>query len=148
MHRISNDPANHRLYDPATLERLLAAGAVPAEQYITERRELALARHAIDAVFDDVDLLVTPTTPALPEPILRAENPAEASGAESSVRNTFPFNIWGIPTISLPCGFSRTGLPIGLQISGRRLGELDVLALAHAYQQVTDWHLRRPPATA
>jgi aspartyl-tRNA(Asn)/glutamyl-tRNA(Gln) amidotransferase subunit A len=143
-----NDPANHPLYDPATLERLLAAGAVSAEQYITERRELALARHAIDAVFDAVDLLVTPTTPALPEPILQAENPAEASGAESSVRNTYPFNIWGIPTISLPCGFSRSGLPIGLQISGRRLGELDVIALAHAYQQVTDWHLRRPPATA
>jgi aspartyl-tRNA(Asn)/glutamyl-tRNA(Gln) amidotransferase subunit A len=143
-----NDPANHRLYDPATLERLLAAGAVPAEHYITERRALALARHAIDTVFDEVDLLVTPTTPALPEEILRAENPAEASGAESSVRNTYPFNIWGIPTISLPCGFSRTGLPIGLQLSGRRLGELDVLALAHAYQQATDWHLRRPPAAA
>ncbi len=143
-----DDPAHHAGYDAVTLERLLAAGAVPAHEYIQARRELALARHQIDTVFNEVDVIVTPTTPALPEPILQAENPAEASGAESSVRNTYPFNVWGIPTISLPCGFSRTGLPIGMQLSARRLGELDLLALAHAYEQATDWHLRRPPATA
>jgi aspartyl-tRNA(Asn)/glutamyl-tRNA(Gln) amidotransferase subunit A len=61
------------------------------------------------------------------------------------VRNTAPFNLYGIPTISVPCGFSSLGLPIGLQISGPRLGEVSVLALAHAYEQVTEWHRRRPP---
>ena len=60
------------------------------------------------------------------------------------IRNTGPFNEYGIPSISVPCGFSREGLPIGLQISGRALGELDVLALAHAYEQATDWHERVP----
>jgi aspartyl-tRNA(Asn)/glutamyl-tRNA(Gln) amidotransferase subunit A len=139
------DPSNHHLYDRVTLERLLAAGRVPTTAYVKVRREMALVRNAIAAVFEDVDVLVTPTTPGLPEEIVNAENPANASGAESSVRNTFPFNLYGIPTISVPCGFSQSGLPIGLQISGPRLGEPAVLALAYAYEQATDWHRRRPP---
>jgi aspartyl-tRNA(Asn)/glutamyl-tRNA(Gln) amidotransferase subunit A len=61
------------------------------------------------------------------------------------VRNTFAFNIFGIPTISVPCGFSRSGLPIGLQISGPPFGEVSALALAHAYEQATEWHDRQPP---
>lgn len=139
------DPATRKLYNPVTLERLLAAGQFSAAQYIEARRQLALARNAIAAVFTDVDVLVTPTAPGLPERIDEAENPAVAAGAESSVRNTAPFNLYGIPTISVPIGFSGTGLPIGLQISGPTLGELPMLALAHAYQQATDWHRRRPP---
>jgi aspartyl-tRNA(Asn)/glutamyl-tRNA(Gln) amidotransferase subunit A len=138
------DPGSRRLYDPVTLERLLAAGRVSAAAYIDARRELALVRNNIAAVFADVDLLVTPTTARLPELIRNAENPAEASGAEPSVRNTSPFNLYGIPTISVPCGFSRSGLPIGLQISGPPLAEARVLALAHAYEQATEWHTRRP----
>ncbi|MFO7276694.1 MAG: amidase [Pseudomonadota bacterium] len=139
------EPGNRKLYDPVTLERILAAGEFSAAQYFEARRQLALARHAIAAVFDEVDVLVTPTAPSLPERIDQAENPAVASGAESSVRNTAPFNLYGIPTISVPIGFSRTGLPIGLQISSRAFGELPMLALAHAWQQATDWHRRAPP---
>ena len=59
-------------------------------------------------------------------------------------RNTALFNVYGLPTISIPCGFSSSGLPIGMQISGPRFGEAKVLALAHAYEQATDWHTRRP----
>ncbi len=136
---------NHARYDPATLERIVAAGNFSAAEYIDARRELALARNAVAAVFDEVDLLVTPTTPSLPERIVGAEGPTTPTGAESTVRNTAPFNIYGIPTINVPCGFSGSGLPIGLQISGPRLGEPQVLALAHAYQQETDWHERVPP---
>ncbi len=138
-------PARRAQYDPVTLERLLAAGRVPVSDYVGARRELEIVRHTIADVFGEVDVLVTPTTPGLPERIADAENPAEASGAESSVRNTAPFNLYGIPSISVPCGFARSGLPVGLQISGPRLGELDVLALAHAYQRATGWHAERPP---
>ena len=63
----------------------------------------------------------------------------------SLIRNTLPFNVFGIPAISVPCGFTRLGLPIGLQIIGPRLGEARVLALADAYEQATDWHRREPP---
>src|SRR5690606_14953670 len=131
------DAALRGLYAPVTLERLLAAGEFSTVEYYESRRQLALSRNAIAAAFDDVELIVTPTAPGLPETIANAQNPAEASGAEPSVRSAFPFNLYGIPTISVPCGFSRSGLPIGLQISGPRFGELDVLTLAHAYEQVT-----------
>lgn len=58
--------------------------------------------------------------------------------------NTRPFNGYGLPAVSIPCGFTKEGLPIGLQIAGPLFGESAVLALAHAYQQETDWHKRRP----
>jgi aspartyl-tRNA(Asn)/glutamyl-tRNA(Gln) amidotransferase subunit A len=61
--------------------------------------------------------------------------------------NTAAFDIYGLPTISVPCGFSSSGLPIGLQISGNHFAESTVLALAHAYEQATEWHKRRPPLT-
>ena len=59
--------------------------------------------------------------------------------------NTRPFNGYGLPTIAIPCGFSKSGLPIAIQIAGPMFGEAAVLALARAYQQETDWHTRRPP---
>lgn len=139
------DPAKRSQYDPVTLARLDAAAEFSTADYVNAYRELLLARKAIDHVFEDVDLLVTPTTPGLPESIRHAINPAEAAGGEPSLRNTFAFNIYGIPTISVPCGFSRSGLPIGIQISGPRLSEISVLALAHAYEQATEWHNRQPP---
>ncbi|MDT8397513.1 MAG: amidase [Pseudomonadales bacterium] len=139
------EPANHRLYDPVTLERILAAGQVKMPDYVRVRQELALVRHAIAKVFTDVDVLITPTAPGLPELISEAENPAVASGAESSVRNTFPFNLYGIPTLSMPCGFSRSGLPIGMQLSSAHLSEPALFTLAQAYEQATAWHRREPP---
>ncbi len=138
------DIANHSLYDPATLERLLAARAVTAEQYISARHEMIRVRHQVADVFNDVDVLITPTAPGLPERINAAINPAEASGAEPSVRNTAPFNLYGIPTISIPIGFSPTGLPIGLQISSAHLAEETLFSLAQGFQEVTDYHLQSP----
>jgi aspartyl-tRNA(Asn)/glutamyl-tRNA(Gln) amidotransferase subunit A len=61
-----------------------------------------------------------------------------------SLRNTRPFNILGLPSISVSCGFTRAGLPIGLQISGAPWAEGSVLRLAHAYERQTEWHTRRP----
>jgi Asp-tRNA(Asn)/Glu-tRNA(Gln) amidotransferase A subunit family amidase len=64
--------------------------------------------------------------------------------ATPAIRNTSPFDVYGWPTISVPCGFTQAGLPIGLQISGPLGGDAIVLRLAHAYEQATDWHTRRP----
>jgi aspartyl-tRNA(Asn)/glutamyl-tRNA(Gln) amidotransferase subunit A len=58
-----------------------------------------------------------------------------------------PFNFLGLPAISIPCGFTRDGLPIGLQIVGKAFDEADVLQIARAYEQATDWSARRPPLT-
>ena len=61
-----------------------------------------------------------------------------------SARNTLPFDIYGIPMISIPCGFTSAGLPVGLQIGAAPWAEPAILALAHAYEQATQWHTRRP----
>ena len=132
------------LYAPSTLERIESGREMTASEYAGVLYELELGRKAIREVFDEVDLLVTPTLMELPITIAAAlEAPIEAT--RRLIRNPAPFNVYGIPAISVPCGFSRDGLPIGLQISGAPFAESDVLALAHAYQQVTGWHRRTPP---
>lgn len=136
------------LYQPATRRRLERGAAVSASAYIEGRRQLDRLRRVVTGVFATVDLLVTPTTPLLANTVQEAINdPANPppGGVAPSLRNTQPFDIYGLPTISIPCGFTRSGLPIGLQITGPRLGEPAVLALAHAYEQATDWHRRTPP---
>jgi aspartyl-tRNA(Asn)/glutamyl-tRNA(Gln) amidotransferase subunit A len=135
------------LYQSATRQRIEAGSRVSASAYIEGKRELDRLRRAVAAVFSTVDLLVTPTTPILPQTVEEAVNRPTVpppGGVAPSLRNTQPFDIYGLPTISIPCGFSPTGLPIGLQISGPRLGEPHVLALAQAFEQATDWHRRAP----
>jgi aspartyl-tRNA(Asn)/glutamyl-tRNA(Gln) amidotransferase subunit A len=131
------------LYAESTLERIMTGAETSASDYAEVLYQLELGRKGIDEVFDEVDLLVTPTLSELPVTI----GEAQAAPVETTVRlirNPSPFNFYGIPTISIPCGFSREGLPIGLQISGPPLGELDTLALAHAYEQATPWNDRTP----
>jgi aspartyl-tRNA(Asn)/glutamyl-tRNA(Gln) amidotransferase subunit A len=136
------------LYLPMTRRRLEGGSKVSAADYIEARRELDRLRRAVGEVFSSIDLLITPTTPILPATIKEAiDDPGTppAGGVAPSLRNTQPFDIYGLPAISIPCGFSRSGLPIGMQITGPRLGEPAVLALAYAYEQATDWHKRTPP---
>jgi aspartyl-tRNA(Asn)/glutamyl-tRNA(Gln) amidotransferase subunit A len=135
------------LYQPETLRRILAGANISAADYIQRRRELDQARRDIGTAFADVDLLVTPTTP-MPAPLiadlktnLDALRPAELK----LLRNTRPFNVWGLPAISVPCGFTKSGLPIGLQIAAAHWREDRVLRLAHAYEQATSWHKTRVP---
>jgi aspartyl-tRNA(Asn)/glutamyl-tRNA(Gln) amidotransferase subunit A len=137
------DPAKRALYNPLTLQRIMGGGSVPTGVYIEQRRRMQIARNTIDNVFADVDVLVVPTCMALPNTIEEAM--ANPTGEPSMIRNTMPFNVFGIPAISVPCGFTRAGLPIGLQIIGPRLGEARVLALAHAFEQATEWYRREPP---
>jgi len=136
------------LYQPMTRRRLEAGSKVTAAAYIEGRRELDRLRRAVGAVFSTVDLLITPTTPLLPPTVEDAINDPgtpPAGGVALSLRNTQPFDIYGLPSISIPCGFSRNGLPIGLEISGPRLGEPMVLALADAYEHATEWDERTLP---
>jgi aspartyl-tRNA(Asn)/glutamyl-tRNA(Gln) amidotransferase subunit A len=136
-----------QLYQPLTRRRLENGATVTAAAYIEGLRELTRLRRAVNDVFSTVDLLVTPTTPMLPPTVadgLADPGTPPPGGVAPSLRNTQPFDIYGLPSISIPCGFSRGGLPIGVEISGPRLGESVVLALALAYERVTDWHKRMP----
>jgi aspartyl-tRNA(Asn)/glutamyl-tRNA(Gln) amidotransferase subunit A len=141
-----NVARNPELYNPETLRRIRSGEKVSAAEYIQRKRELDEARHAIRSIFAEVDLVVTPTTP-IPAPAI-ADLKADAAALRPAelilLRNTRPFNVWGLPAISLPCGFTENGLPIGLQIAGPSWREDLVLRLAFAYEQATAWHKRRP----
>lgn len=137
---------NPELYQSETLRRIRTGQKVGPEALLEARGELERARHDIVSVFADVHVLVTPTTPiAAPTIAELKQNPDLLRPRELvMLRNTRPVNIWGLPAISIPCGFTETGLPIGLQIIGPHWGEARVLQVAHAYEQATAWHKRRP----
>jgi aspartyl-tRNA(Asn)/glutamyl-tRNA(Gln) amidotransferase subunit A len=112
-----------------------------ATDYIQAQR---LRRHLMEEVakiMAPVDALVMPTSPI-------TATPAEGNPPDHPVyrvRNTIPFNFLSLPAISIPCGFSNDGLPIGLQIVGKAFDEAGILQIAHAYEEATDWDARRPP---
>lgn len=129
------------LYQPATLGRIRAAEKISEAEIERAKRELAADREAIKKIFDEIDVLLTPTVPIPPPSIAKLkQNPDQLRPAELlMMRNTRPFNVWGIPTISIPCGFTEDGLPIGLQL-GTAPWKPDILQVAHAYEQATEWH--------
>jgi aspartyl-tRNA(Asn)/glutamyl-tRNA(Gln) amidotransferase subunit A len=134
------------LYQPETLRRIRTGQKVSPEALLEARRELERARRDIVSVFADVDVLVTPATPiAAPTIAELKQNPDLLRPRELLLlRNTRPVNVWGLPAISIPCGFTEAGLPIGLQIIGPHWGEACVLQVAQAYEQATAWHKRQP----
>lgn len=126
-------------YHSATREILVGGAAVSAPQYIRARLEVERLRAEADRLFGGVDVLLTPTAPA----------GAFELGVPASLaylRNSAPWNVYGLPSISVPCGFTSKGLPIGLQMTGRFGSDETVLALADAFQQSTAWHSKRPPS--
>ena len=141
------------LYQDATRTLIQRAGEGKSAAYADARHHVDVVRRDIQRVFADVDLLITPTQRGT-APLIVPRQPgpnesgagvgAAAGGGGGSLYNTAAFDIFGLPTISIPCGFSASGLPIGLQMSGAHFAESTVLALAHAYEQATEWHTKRP----
>ncbi len=121
---------------------------LPATQYIKAQQARTLLSREVGQVLSSVDAIVTPTT-AIAAPRIGQEK-IKVEGFEEPVQAalaklTRSFNVTGTPAVSLPCGFTSTGLPIGLQIVGRPFDEATVLRIASAYEANTDWHVRRPP---
>lgn len=138
---VTGSPA---LYQPATLARIQSGAGTSAAVALRARRDLDARRHLIRRVFEGVDLLLTPTVPIPPPRIaaLQAHPEALRPTELRLLRNTRPFNVWGIPAISLPCGFTGDGLPIGLQLAAAPWREDLLLQAAHAYEQATEWSAR------
>ena len=135
------------LYQPLTLFRVQKTAGISATDYIRECRRLKQFRADAEKIFEQVDVLITPTVPA-PAPKLAdlealAIPDVRPFEMKYLLRNTAPFSSLFWPSISVPCGFSSDGLPIGMQISARPDGDSMVLRLAHAYEQATEWHKRR-----
>jgi aspartyl-tRNA(Asn)/glutamyl-tRNA(Gln) amidotransferase subunit A len=125
-------------YHPGTRKSIEGGAAVSAAAYIGARREMDRLRAASAMLFDNVEVLVTPGAPA-------AAFELGKPGGLVFLRNTAPWNLYGLPAITVPCGFTRAGLPVGIQFTGPAANDRTVLALAAAYQNATDWHTRRPP---
>jgi aspartyl-tRNA(Asn)/glutamyl-tRNA(Gln) amidotransferase subunit A len=136
------------LYSAETLWRLRSGQNITAPDYIQARRNLDLLRREVGKVFANVDVLVMPAVPVA-TPLITELKPGEQGNLRktelATLRNTRPFNVYGLPAISVPCGFTGAGLPVGIQIAGPPWGEAVVLRLAHVYEQATGWCKRRPP---
>jgi len=125
-------------YQPETLRRVRACADVQTFEYIEARRSLERMRRTVPGILQQVDLLLTPTVPIPPPSFVElGAKPDELRAKELLLlRNTRPFNVLGLPAISIPCGRTRAGLPIGLQITGRPWDEASVLCLAQALEQM------------
>lgn len=140
---------NPELYQAATLKRIRAGAEVTMSAYMQSRRLLEQARHAAARHFGDVDLLITPTMAVPPFTLSELADPDSARPLElRMLHNTRPLNFLGLPSISVPCGFTAARLPIGLQISGPAGGEATVLRLALAFERATSWHRSGPVSAA
>jgi len=135
-------------YTPELRELIISGGAYTAADYVRAQRARRALTAAMEALLREVDVLATPTTPVPAATLDEAAAGLRADGVEiagGSLRLTFPFDLTGEPALSVPCGFTAAGLPVGLQLAARRFGEATLLRVGHAYQRSTDWHQRQPP---
>ncbi len=127
-------------YGPLLRRRLRLGALVMAEQYLLAQRGRGLLRRGLLRAFDQVDLLVTPTTTRPPRTFDEMNSDPDPLG--SGLNRIY--NLAGVPAISVPAGFSRDGLPIGVEFAGRPFAEATVYCLAHAYEQANPWHTMHP----
>ncbi|HUG56203.1 MAG TPA: amidase [Candidatus Limnocylindrales bacterium] len=124
------------------LARLRGGERTTGTEYAAARRRRDLIRHELVALLDRVDALLLPTTAIVAPP--REGQDAVAAAARLTAL-TSPFNLTGLPALSVPCGFSSDGLPVGLQIAAGPWREDVALRVGRAYERATDWGARRPP---
>jgi len=111
-------------------------------EYILARRTQSEIRKRCELFFESCDILITPSTP-IAAPTIRGHDAIEQAGRLT--RFTAPLNLTGLPALSIPCGFTKEGLPIGLQIITRAWGDAKALNAGYAYEQATEWHTKFPP---
>jgi aspartyl-tRNA(Asn)/glutamyl-tRNA(Gln) amidotransferase subunit A len=134
-------------YSSAVRERLELGAITPALSYIQGQQ---VRRRMIDeflTAMERVDLLITPTAPTAATPLagdLVTGDEADPEVLAALIHFSGPFNLTGFPAVSIPCGFTPGGLPVGVQLVGRPWEEGPLLAAAHAYEEATDWHRRLP----
>ncbi|HEY5158609.1 MAG TPA: amidase [Anaerolineales bacterium] len=122
-------------------QRLENGRVLTSREYSLARRAQVESRRFFEQFFEKYDLLLLPTTP-IPAPLIEGTQAIEA--ARQLTRFTAPFNLAGLPALSVPCGFTGDNLPIGLQIISKHWGESKVLQAGHSYQKLTDWHEKHP----
>ncbi|MBI5950893.1 MAG: Asp-tRNA(Asn)/Glu-tRNA(Gln) amidotransferase subunit GatA [Chloroflexi bacterium] len=121
-------------------QRLETGAAFTSSEYSLARRKQVEVKRQCELLLNQYDVLILPTTP-IAAPVLEGEDALER--ARQLTRFTAPFNLTGLPALSVPCGFTNDGLPIGLQIVSRAWNEAGVLHTGYAFQEATDWHLHQ-----
>ncbi len=120
----------------------LSAGYYEA-YYLKAQKVRTLIRRDFEEAFERCDVIATPTSPT--PPFRFGEKTEDPLQMYLSDIFTISVNLAGVPAISIPCGFTKAGLPIGLQLIGKPFDEATVLKVAHAFEQATEWHRRTPP---
>ena len=133
---------NPELFGADVRQRLEAGRDLTSGECALARRKQVEVRRRGESFFRQYDVLLLPTTPITALPIDDIQN--SASQAPALTRFTAPFNLSGLPALSVPCGFTSTGLPIGLQIVSGQWLETKVLQAGYAYERATEWHRRKP----
>ncbi|GAC1355935.1 MAG: amidase [Ktedonobacteraceae bacterium] len=134
-------------YGETVRSRLIQGQSIAAVDYLRTQYDRRILSSSLRAVMQRVDAFVLPT---LPVPAILLEQVGQdieidgilENASAALLRLTMPFNLAGLPAVSFPCGFTSAGLPVGLQVAGKSFEEATVLRVAHAYQQLTDWHHR------
>jgi aspartyl-tRNA(Asn)/glutamyl-tRNA(Gln) amidotransferase subunit A len=142
-------PARSAEYSEDVRRRLEMGLSTPAVDYLRAFEVKEDLQRDFREAFLDVDAILAPTVP-IAAPRL-GEKAVRIGNAEETVRSALlrlnrPANLTGHPAISIPCGFTEAGLPVGLQIIAPMFEEIELLQIAYAYEQAHDWHKRRPPA--
>ncbi len=130
-------------FGPDVRTRLRIGALVSGSQYALARQEQRRWQRQLSQTFERYDLLLAPTC-GIPAPLIE-----ESEGVETTrllTRFTYPFSLAQLPVLSVPCGFTQGPLPVGMQLIAPAWAEAAILRAAQAYQQATDWHLRRPNA--
>jgi aspartyl-tRNA(Asn)/glutamyl-tRNA(Gln) amidotransferase subunit A len=127
-------------YGPRCRRRIGGGAFYTAAEYQQALQLRRLWVEEVDAALQSVDAMVMPT---LPFPAITIDH--QLAGPPDTSWGTRQFNLSGHPAVSIPCGFTGAGLPVGLQVVGKAFDESMVFRVAHAYEQATNWHLRRPP---
>lgn len=122
--------------------QLRLAQFINARHYLRALRIRGLVQREVESLLHSHDVLITPTTSAMPT---RSDGTTSAENVMLFARNLRPFSLPGLPALSVPCGFSTDGLPMGLQVIGRPFDESTLLRVARAYERATPWHARTPP---
>lgn len=132
--------------DPVVAHRMIAGRQLSATDYFATLRRHAALRERVRETLRDVDALLVPTTMIPARPLDDIDRTRESYTEYNTryLRNTLIGNVLNLCAVSLPCGFTREGLPIGLMIYAKPFQEDLALRIAHAYEQATDWHSRRP----
>ncbi|HSE87084.1 MAG TPA: amidase [Candidatus Binatia bacterium] len=143
-----------RDYSPGLLYNLIAGLLIPAPVYVTAQRARRLLCQEFDTAFESVQVITAPTLFSIAPTIEECNRGyIEADGKRINLqdragnfltRYTIPFNVTGLPTISVCCGFSSSGLPIGMQISAPSFKEGTLFQVAHAYETAAEWYKRNP----